>query len=161
MKIIVAVDENWGIGRDNGLLAHIPGDLKYFKETTLGKVVVMGRKTLESLPQAKPLPGRTNLVISSDKDYQPGCPVYHSLEELFQALEAYNSEDVYIVGGARVYEELFDCCDTYFVTKIQRAFPADRYFRNLDQCQELELVWEGPVQEYQGLTYQFTEYRRK
>lgn len=161
MKMIAAVDNNWGIGKDNDLLAHIPGDLKYFKEKTLGKVVVMGRKTLESLPGQKPLSERTNIVLSSDKEYNAGCEVCHSKEELLKELEQYDSDDIYIIGGAKVYEEMCERCDTYFITKINHTFDADRYFINLDECKNVEMVWESGSQEHKGLEYKFTEYRRK
>nr|WP_315019900.1 dihydrofolate reductase [uncultured Aminipila sp.] len=161
MKIIVAADNNWGIGKDNNLLTYIPNDLKYFKEKTLGKVVVMGRKTLESLPGQKPLPGRTNIVLSSDKEYTVGCTVCHSEEELFKELEQYDSNDVYIIGGAKVYADMLEKCDTYFITKIFNTFDADRHFENLDKRQDVELVWESDMQEHKDLQYKFTEYRRK
>ncbi|WP_312648475.1 dihydrofolate reductase [Aminipila sp.] len=161
MRIIVAVDNNWGIGKDNNLLTYIPNDLKYFKEKTFGKVVVMGRKTLESLPGQKPLLGRTNIVLSSDKEYTADCTVCHSEEELFKELEQYDSNDVYIIGGAKVYADMLEKCDTYFITKIFNTFDADRHFENLDKRQDVELVWESDMQEHKGLQYKFTEYRRK
>lgn len=161
MKIIVATDNNWGIGKDNNLLTYIPDDLKYFKEKTLGKVVVMGRKTLESLPGQKPLPRRTNIVLTRDKDYDADCAVCHSEEELFKELEQYDTNDVYVIGGAKVYGDMLEKCDTYFITKIFNTFEADRHFENLDERKDIELVWEGPLQEYNGLQYKFTEYRRK
>lgn len=160
MKIIVAADENWGIGKNNNLLVHIPEDLKYFKEKTLNKVVVMGRKTLESLPGKKPLPGRTNIVLTTDKNYDVDCLVCHSEEELFVELKKYAMEDVYIIGGGKVYADFMDRCDTYFITKILGAFEADRYFENLDERRDTELVWESDMQEHKGIKYKFTEYRR-
>lgn len=161
MKIIVAVDNNWGIGKNNDLLTHIPGDLKYFKEKTAGKVVVMGRKTLESLPGKKPLPERTNIVLSSDKEYRAACTVCHSMDELAEILKNYDSDEVFIIGGAKVYKDMMEKCDTFFITKIFKTFDADRYFENLDQHSEFEIVWESEMQEYKGLEYKFTEYRRK
>ncbi|MHC1722661.1 MAG: dihydrofolate reductase [Aminipila sp.] len=160
MKIIVAADNNWGIGKNNNLLTHIPNDLKYFKEKTLGKVVVMGRKTLESLPGQKPLPGRTNIVLSSNKEYTADCTVCHSEEELFKVLEQYDSNDVHIIGGQKVYADMLEKCDTYFVTKILDTFDADKHFENLDKRQDVELVWESDLQEHKNLQYKFTEYRR-
>ncbi|MFV0517679.1 MAG: dihydrofolate reductase [Aminipila sp.] len=161
MKIIVAVDKNWGIGKDNGLLTYIPDDLKYFKEKTLDKVVVMGRRTLESLPGAKPLPKRTNIVLTSDKDYKVDCHVCHSTKELEEQLENYESDNVYIIGGAKVYKDFLSDCDTCFVTKIDKAFEPDRYFDNLDENKDFELFWESEVKEHNGIKYRFTEYRRK
>ena len=104
MKSIVVVDKNWGIGKDGDLLVHLPGDLKYFKEKTLGKVVVMGRTTFESLPGKKPLPGRVNIVLSRDLEFHPeGCIMCRSKEELFKELENYDDDDVMIMGGSYVY----------------------------------------------------------
>lgn len=161
MKIIVAADQKWGIGKDNDLLTHLPADLKYFKEKTLGKVVVMGRKTLESLPGKKPLPGRTNIVLSRNKNYTADCLVCHSEDELFQELGKYDNEEIYIIGGANVYADMKERCDTYYITKILGIFEADRHFENLDLCQDVELIWESEPQEHNGIEYIWTEYRRK
>lgn len=161
MRIIVAADNNWGIGKDNDLLTYIPDDLKYFKEKTLGKVVVMGRKTLESLPGKKPLRGRINIVLSSNKDCTNECTICSSHEELFEELEKYNTDDIYIIGGEKVYADMLDKCDTYYITKIFNSFNADRYFENLDERKDVELVWESETQRYKDLEYKFTEYRRK
>lgn len=161
MKTIVAVDENWGIGKDNGLLTHIPGDLKYFKEKTTGKTIVMGRKTLESLPGKKPLPDRENIVLTSDVNYDAGCKVCHSYEELFEELKKYDTDDVFITGGAQVYRETLDLCDTFYITKIYKTFDADRFFTNLDGREDMEIVWKSEMQDHNGLKYQFFEYRRK
>lgn len=161
MKMILAADENWGIGRDNKLLTHIPEDLKYFKQKTLGKVVVMGRKTLESLPGQKPLSDRTNIVLTQNMGYQAECDICHSEQELFQKLKHYNDEDIFIVGGAKVYKDMLPLCDTFYVTKIFKTFEADSYFENLDNMDDMELVWESDIQEHKGLKYKFTEYRRK
>ncbi len=161
MKIIVAVDNNWGIGKNNDLLTYIPDDLKYFKEKTLGKVVVMGRKTLESLPGKKPLPGRTNIVLSSNKDCTKDCMVCTSHEELFKQLEKYDSDEIFVIGGQKVYSELLDKCDTYFITKIFKTFDADKFLDNLDKRDDIELIWESDMQRYKDLEYKFTEYRRK
>lgn len=166
MKLIVAVDKNWAIGRENRLLVHLPGDLKYFKERTLGKVVIMGRSTLESLPGGKPLPGRTNVVISRNPDYQKeGCIMAASIEEAVekarQAAAAEGKEDgeIMVMGGASIYKQMLPYCDTCYVTKIDAAFPADVYFPNLDQDPDFQLVWESPLQEEGGFSYRFTEYK--
>ena len=161
MKVIVAVDQNWGIGKDNDLLTHIPGDLKYFKEKTTGKIIVMGRKTLESLPGKKPLPNRTNIVLTSDVNYDAGCKTCHSYAELQEELKQYDTEEVFITGGAQVYRETLEWCDTFFITKMYDSFDADRFFPNLDEREDMEIVWESEMQEHNGLKYQFLEYRRK
>ena len=100
MNLIVAVDEKWGIGKDGGLLAHLPEDMKYFRETTRGRTVVMGRRTLESFPGGKPLKNRVNMVLSRDEAYAPeGVRVYHSVEDVLEALRDCREEDVFIIGG--------------------------------------------------------------
>lgn len=161
MNAIVVVDENWGIGRDGGLLTHLPGDLKYYKSKTLGKVVVIGRKTLESFPGGRPLPGRTNVVLTGDMDYETeGCIICHSREELMEVLAGYDPEDIYISGGAAVYRQFLDDCDIFYVTKIYSGFEADRYFPDLDAA-GLEVVWESELQEEKGLAYRFLKYERR
>ncbi|NBI64641.1 dihydrofolate reductase [Clostridiales bacterium] len=161
MNIIVVVDENWNIGRDGGLLVHLPGDLKYFKEKTLGKTVVVGRKTLESFPGSKPLPGRRNIVLTRKERYKPeGCETCASKEELTRLL-GNDTKDVFICGGQNVYGQFLEECDRYFVTKIYAAFDADRSFPELDSRQDLEIVWKSDTQEENGINYQFFEYKRK
>lgn len=161
MKTIVVVDQNWGIGKEGQLLAHLPGDLKYFKEKTLGKVVVMGRETLESLPGSKPLPGRTNMVLSRNPQFVADCMVYNSMEQLFKELENYPVEDIFICGGEKIYRQFSPYCDSYLVTKIEESFPADKHFEDLDKREDLAVYWESPVQEEKGIKYKFVEYRRK
>ncbi|MFA7660532.1 MAG: dihydrofolate reductase [Anaerovoracaceae bacterium] len=161
MKAIVAVDRNWAIGKDNSLLAHLPGDLKYFKEKTVGKAVAMGRQTLESFPGGKPLPDRTNIVLTTKEDYSATCEICCSTEELFQCLEGYDPEDVFIIGGEQVYREFLPYCDKVYVTKIHAVFPADKYFPNLDEDPEWQLVYESEPVTEKGLTYRFTEYVRR
>ena len=107
MNLIVAADENWAIGNKNELLVRIPADQKFFRETTMGKVVVMGRKTLETFPNGLPLMGRTNIVLTHDKKFRvPGALIVHDMEELHEELEKYNSEDIYVIGGESVYRQL-------------------------------------------------------
>ena len=158
MNASVVVDENWNIGRDGGLLVHLPGDLKYFKERTYGKTVVVGRKTLESFPGAKPLPGRKNVVLSRNEDYNPkDCTVYHSKEELMEALAG---EEVFVSGGEQIYLQFMEDCRRFYVTKIYASFPADRSFPNLDEMEDLAVTWKSDVQEEKGIRYQFFEYTR-
>lgn len=162
MKTIVAVDNNWGIGKDGCLLCSIPGDLKYFKEKTLGKVVVMGRTTYESLPGKKPLKDRINIVLSRNQDFQPeGCIICRSMGELFKVLENYNMEDVFIIGGEDIYRQFSPYCSGHLVTKIDADFEADKHFENLDRRGDIELVEESDPQKENGVEYRFTEYRRK
>ena len=108
MNLIVAVDKNWAIGKNNELLVRIPADQKFFRETTTGKVVVMGRKTLESFPNGLPLKNRTNIVLTHNQDYEvKGAIVVHSMEELHEELKKYNDEDIYVIGGEKIYEQIW------------------------------------------------------
>ncbi|MEF9922738.1 MAG: dihydrofolate reductase [Anaerovoracaceae bacterium] len=162
MKLILAADKNWAIGKDGDLLLHISGDLKYFKERTLDKVVVMGRVTLESLPGKKPLPKRTNIVLTTNQGYSvDGAIMAHSLKELDDVLKQYNTDDVLIIGGEKIYKEFLPFCDTCYITKIYDEFPADKHFINLDEMPEFEITWRSQVQEENGVEYEFFEYKRK
>ena len=123
MNLIAAVDKNWAIGCKNKLLVSIPADMKFFRETTIGKVVVMGRKTLESFPNGMPLKKRTNIVLTHDKTYKvPDAILVHSMEELHEELKKYPSEDIYVIGGETIYKQLLDECDVAHITKIDYEF---------------------------------------
>ena len=162
MNIIAAVDSNWAIGYKNDLLVRIPNDQKWFQKVTTGKVVVMGRKTLESFPNGIPLKNRTNIVLTSDRAYKvKDAILVHSVEELLKKLENYNSDDVYVIGGESVYGALLPYCDTAHITKIDYAYQADRYFPNLDKLQEWKVAQESEEQTYFDLEYTFVEYVRK
>lgn len=162
MNLIVAVDKNWAIGKDNGLLVRIPADQKFFRETTTGKVVVMGRKTLESFPNGLPLKKRTNIVLTHDKNYKvPDAVIVHTMEELHEELKKYNSEDIYVIGGETIYRQLLDECDVAHVTKIDYAFDADTYFPNLDEKPEWEITADSEEQTYFDLEYYFYKYEKK
>lgn len=161
MKAIVAVDKNWGIGRGKKLLVHLPGDLNYFKEKTLGKIVVMGRETLESLPGKRPLPGRRNIVLTRNRGYGTECPLCHSKQELLDLIMGENDEDVFIIGGEKVYRDFLPSCDTCYVTKIDESYDADKFFPNLDEDDDFSLIGESPTYEENGTRYKFVEYRRK
>lgn len=160
MNAIVVVDKNWAIGRDGDLLVHLPGDLKYYKEKTVGNVTVVGRKTLESFPGGKPLPNRTNIVITRNPDYTAeGCILCNSKEEVLERIKCYDTQKVFIAGGAEVYRQFMEECDAFYVTKIHAAFEADRYFPNLDEM-GFKVTWESPMQEEKGISYQFFKYER-
>lgn len=162
MNLIVAADENWGIGKDGGLLTHLPGDLKYFKEKTTGKVVVMGRATLESLPGARPLPQRTNIILTRDASFQKeGCIIVHSMQQLLTECAKYDPEDVMIIGGEQIYMQLIRQCERLFITKIFASFDADKHIMNVDKMQSFVLACESDIMEENGISYQFLEYRKK
>ena len=162
MNLIVNADKNWGIGRENQLLVHIPNDMKMFRQTTTGKVVVMGRKTLESFPNGMPLPKRTNIVLTTDQDYDcRGAIVVHSREELFEELKQYADEDIFIIGGESIYRMMLPYCDTAYVTRLDYAYDADTYFPDLDARKEWEIVKESEEQTYFDLEYVFLKYQRR
>ncbi len=162
MNAIVAVDKNWGIGANNKLLVSIPADMKFFRQETTGKVVVMGRKTLETFPNKRPLPNRTNIVITRDKNYQAaGAIIVHSIEQLMEELKKYEEQQIYVIGGGKVYEELLPYCNMVHVTKIDYAYEADTYFPNLDEKPEWQVTQSSGEQTYFDLEYEFLKYERK
>lgn len=162
MNLIACVDEEWGIGYKNELLVRIPSDQKFFRNTTTGKVVVMGRKTLDSFPGGRPLKDRTNIVLTGSKDVSVrDSEIYvHSIDECLELLKQYPSEDVYIIGGSSIYEQFLPYCDTAYITKVDRVFSKDAYFPNLDKNDEWELSVEGEEQTYFDNTFSFNTYKR-
>ncbi len=161
MNIIVAVDNNWAIGYKNELLVRIPADQRFFRETTTGKVVIMGRKTLESFPQKQPLKNRTNIVITKDKNYTvKDAIVVHSVEEAIEQVKDVPTDQVYVIGGASIYEQMLPFCKVAHVTKIDYAYQADTYFPNLDKNPEWKLVADSDEQTYYDLVYYFNRYVR-
>lgn len=162
MNLIVAVDENWAIGYKNELLIRIPADMKMFRQETTGKVVVLGRKTLETFPNAQPLKNRTNIILSTQKDYKvKDAIVVHSIEELLKELKNYPEEDIYITGGETVYRQMLAHCNVAHVTKIDRKYEADAFFPNLDADPEWHITAESDEQSYFDTTYAFVKYERK
>ena len=161
MNLIVAVDKNWAIGYNNDLLVSIPADKKFFRTETVGKAIIMGRKTLESFPNGQPLKDRKNIVITRKKDYNAkDVTVVHSIEEALEAVKDYKSEDVYVIGGGEIYKQMLPYCDLAHVTKIDRAYEADAFFPNLDQDPEWEITAESDEQSYFDTTYAFVQYER-
>lgn len=161
MNLIAAVDENWAIGNKNELLIRIPADQKMFRQETTGKVIVLGRKTLETFPQGLPLKNRTNIILSSDPEYKvKDAVVVHSVEELLKELEQYNTEDVYIAGGESIYRQMLPYCDVAHVTKIDYAYTADAYFPDLDKMPEWKITADSEEQTYFDITYHFVKYER-
>lgn len=173
MNLIVAVDEKFGIGKDGDLLCHLSNDLKYFKEKTSGKVVVMGKKTLKSLPKGKPLPNRKNIVLSAclakhakecgktHTDINEEITICKDRQELMAELENYDTKDVFIIGGAQVYTEFMDDCSDFYVTMIEKTFDADKYIKDITKIDGIELVWESERFSENGINYTFRHYRRK
>lgn len=162
MNLIVAVDQNWAIGYQNKLLVSIPEDMKFFRTTTTGKVVVMGRKTLESFPNGLPLKNRTNIVLTRNPDYHvKDALVLNSVEEVLESLKQYDTEDVYVIGGDTIYRQLLPYCDVAHVTRIDHAYTADAWFPNLEEDPEWELTGESDEKTYFDLEFTFCRYERK
>ncbi len=161
MNLIVAVDKNWAIGLGNKLLVSIPADMKFFRQTTTGKVVVMGRKTLESFPGGQPLKNRTNIVITRDANYKvKDGIVVSTIEEALEELKKYKDEDIFVIGGESIYRQMLPYCKTAFVTKIDHAYDADTFFPNLDEMDDWKLTGISEEQTYFDLEYVFARYER-
>lgn len=156
MRLIVAVDDAFGIGKNGQIPWRLKGDLTYFKEQTLGQAVIMGRKTLESLPNGKPLKDRVNIVLTHDTDFTPdGVIVKHSVEDVLSMEEA---EDAFVIGGESVYKAFLPYCTSALVTKVRGNFGADTHMVNLDALENWTLTQSGEPIEENGLTYRFTVY---
>ena len=162
MNAIAAVDANWAIGNKNRLLTSIPADMKFFREKTMGHVVVMGRKTLESFPNGLPLKNRVNIVLTANRSYKvKDAIIVHTKEELLEELKKYDSNELYVIGGGSIYEMLIPYCDTAYFTKIDHAYAADTYFPNLDQMDDWEMTEVSEEQTCFDLEYVFAKYERK
>lgn len=164
--MIVATDNNWAIGANNRLLTYeLKSDLQRFKQLTQGNIVVMGRKTLESLPNGSPLPDRTNIVITKDHGFQKeGVIAVKSIKmlkaELF-LLEALNGVEVFIIGGESIYNQFLNDVSVIYVTKINHKFEqADTHFPNLDKLKEWKITETSEMHNEGGLEYQFVKYER-
>lgn len=160
MNLIVAVDGNWAIGNNGDLLCKNPIDMKFFKETTTGKVVIMGRKTLESFPKQKPLPNRTNIVLSRNNEID-GCIVVNSIDELLIKVKNYDDDDLFVIGGGQIYKELLPYCKKAYVTKMKNIFEADTYFPNLDELDDWEMVDKSEDFKYENIEFNFFIYENK
>lgn len=158
MNLIVAVDQNWAIGKGGDQLIYIPEDLKRFKALTMGHPVILGRKTLSTFPGGRPLKGRRNLILSRSPEFAPeGAEVYPDLEALLAAAP----EDAFVIGGASVYRDLLDRCDTAYVTKIDAAFPADCWFPNLDVHPDWEIAEESEPLDHDGTAFRYVTYKKR
>jgi dihydrofolate reductase len=158
MNLIVAVDENWAIGKGGDQLIYLSADLKRFKELTTGHPVILGRKTLATFPGGRPLKNRRNLILSATPGYTvEGAEVYADLDSLLKN----SPEDAFVIGGESVYRALLDRCDTAYVTRIHSSFPADRYFPDLDKHPDWVAVEHSDVLEEKGVSFQYVTYRKK
>ena len=168
MNVIVAVDKNWAIGKDNDLLISIPEDMKHFKDKTLHNIVVMGQNTLDSLPNGKPLPKRTNVVLTEKTDLGNDIIVCNSVYEVLNYVKngilnhQFIEDDVFVIGGESIYRQLLPYCRYAYITRIEKEFDADRYFpENLEKSEQWERI--SSVKHYSEefkVEYYFEEYKR-
>ena len=159
MNLIVNVDKNWAIGFRGGLLNRIPEDMAFFRKMTTGKVILMGRKTLESFPNGRPLKQRTNVVITGQQDYQvDGAIVVHSVEEALTFLKPYKDEDIFVIGGGSIYRQFLPYCDVAHVTQMDYAYEADTWFPNLDEMEDFIFVDDSEERTYFNVEYRFKLY---
>ncbi len=162
MNLIAAVDRNWGIGKDGKLLFSLPGDMRYFVKMTTGKVVVMGRKTFASFPGQRPLKNRINVVLSNNPDFHPdGVTVVNGYDALFAALKHYDTRDVFVIGGASVYNALLPYCDTAYITHVEAEAQADSYLCNLQTLGNWKCTEASAPHSDNGIFYTFHCYRRQ
>jgi len=159
MKAILHADKNWGIGKNNGLMFKIPADMKFFKETTTGNVVVMGSNTLKSFPGGRPLKDRINIVLYPDGDERTDCKIVRSLDELFKEIKKYPPEKVFVIGGQMMYRTLLPYCEEVLVTKVDAVGDADAFFENLDKNDNFELIYKSEPVETNGYNIKFTTYK--
>lgn len=162
MKIIAAVDKNWGIGYQNKLLISIPEDMKFFRTMTTGKVVVMGKKTLQSFPNGLPLTDRINIVLTTDMKFKAkGAIIVHSMEDALKEIAKYKSDYVFIIGGESIYRQFLDYADTALITYIDYKYMADKHFPNLEEHSDWMMESEGEEQTYFNVEYYYRTYKRK
>lgn len=162
MNLIVNVDSNWAIGYRGKLLVSIPEDMKFFRSETTGKVVVLGRKTLDTFPGGQPLKNRTNIILTRNPNYQvKGAIICHSVEEVLEELKKYNSKDVYIIGGDSIYKEFLPYCDVAHVTRTDHVYDADAWFPNLEEDPAWVLTGESEEKTYFDLEFRFCRYERR
>ena len=159
MKAIVAVDKKWGIGKKNDLLFSLPEDMKFFRQTTLNKVVVMGSNTLKSFPNGNPLKNRTNIVLFPGGEKREDCLIVESLEELSSVLKNFNTDDVFIIGGAMFYKTMLPYCSEVLVTKVDADGGAEVFYENLDALSNWSCVYESEKVETNGYSIKFTTYK--
>lgn len=155
MKLIVAVDKNWGIGKNNDLLCHLPDDMKNFRKITMGHKIVMGRKTLESFPEGKPLKNRTNIVLSSN-EIKEDVITCHSIEEVLQICD----NDTFVIGGGSIYKQFLPYCKEAYITRIHKDFNADTFFPKIDDTKWI-LTEKSQIMTQNNIDFHFETWVRK
>lgn len=162
LELIVAVDNNWAIGNKGDLLVSIPEDHKFFRQTTLNNVVVLGRKTLAGFPNGLPLAQRDNIILSKNPNFNvKGGIIAHSKEELFELLKEYKDRKVFVIGGGCIYDMLLPYCKYAHVTKIDYNYQADTYFPNLDKLDNWELIADSEEHTYFSVEFYYLKYENK
>lgn len=156
MNLIVAVDEKWGIGKNNDLLISIPEDMKFFRTLTKNSIIIMGRKTLESFPNGKPLKNRENLVLTKGI-INEDVKTFHNIEDVLTYVK--NKENVFIIGGGSIYKQFLPYCEKAYITKLKHNFNADTFFPNLDELIDWEMIESSDIKEWENIQYQFTIYK--
>lgn len=161
MKAIVAVDENWGIGKNGKLLTYLELDMRRFKKLTEGNIVIMGRKTFESLPRRTLLKNRENIILTRDKDFTvEGAKILHSEEDVIKYLYRKNSpKSVFVIGGEEIYKIFMKYCKELYITHIHRVYKADKFFPKPDY-KEWETVQSCPTLYENNKGYTFKVYKR-
>ena len=161
MNAIVAVNESWGIGKEDALLVNLSPDLKRFRQLTTGGTVIVGRKTLKTFPRGKPLPKRENIVLSRRSDLViPGAVICGSVEEVCAAIAEKDPGTVFVIGGASVYKAFLPLCNQVFVTQFRGGEQADSFFPNLDEDPCWKAAETGPWQEFEGIPFRYVLYQR-
>ena len=156
MNLIVAVDGAWGIGYEGTQPFVIPDDRRFFRETTKGKTVIVGRKTMADFPGGNPLKNRRNIVVSSNPELNiEGAEIAHTVSELFELI---GDDEAFVIGGESVYRLLLDYCKNAYVTQIFGTFDADRFFPNLDEMENWHMAEAGEMKEHEGVKYRFVRY---
>lgn len=156
MKLIAVMDEKRGIGKDGGLLCHLPSDLKYFKKITLGHDVIMGRATLESFPGGKPLPGRRNIVLSKTLN-RDDVLIVRDVKEL---MSIEGIEDAFVIGGGQVYAQLLPYCDTAYITQLEGDFGAQVFMPDI-LAAGFEKTASSDINEENGVKFTFDVYKNR
>lgn len=163
VSLIVAVSENNVIGKNNALPWHLPTDMKYFRDTTMGHCVIMGRKNYDSIPlKYRPLEGRTNIIVTRQKDFKAeGCIVVNSVEEALSEVKKKSETEVFIIGGADIFKQTIDSADKIYYTKIYHSFDGDVFFPKIDVSKwKLTLQTDMKADEKNKYPFSFCVYEK-
>ena len=159
MELIVAVYDDWGIGKDGTQPIALSADRKFFRETTRGAMVIAGRKTIGDFPGQKPLPGRVNVALTRTAEEIPGFTICRSPEEAAEL--AKSAERCFVIGGGTVYRQMLPLCDTAVITKVHCTTPCDTFFPNLDEMEDWYVAEQVMSGEENGIGYEMLIYKRK